>query len=134
MPARNQGTKYQGSKWIRQERRLAIYMRDGLACVYCGHALEDGVILTLDHVDAWSNGGSSKNENLVTACRRCNGAKGRRTVEEFAVVVAGYLNHDVKAENIIAHVHETRRRPVNVKAAKAMIAQRGSYSAVLKGK
>lgn len=32
----------QGMNWIRKDKRLAIYMRDGMACVYCG--------LTLDHL------------------------------------------------------------------------------------
>ena len=29
-----------GSKWIRPEKRMAIYLRDGLACVYCGEGVE----------------------------------------------------------------------------------------------
>lgn len=27
---------WQGMNWIRQDKRLAIYLRDGLACVWCG--------------------------------------------------------------------------------------------------
>lgn len=29
-----------GSKWIRPEKRLAIYHRDGFACIYCGATAE----------------------------------------------------------------------------------------------
>jgi len=38
----------QGMNWIRKEKRLAIYLRDGLACGYCGQSIEDGAKLTLD--------------------------------------------------------------------------------------
>lgn len=135
MPARGQQNgKYQGSKWISRERRLAIYMRDGLSCCYCGHSLEDGAFLTLDHVHAQANGGTNKSENLITACRQCNGSKGSRSVENFVVAVAEYLNHSIKPEEILAHIQSCLDRPVNVKVAKAMIASRGSYSAALNGK
>ena len=36
--------------WINVRRRLAIYLRDGMACVYCGSGIEDGIKMTLDHV------------------------------------------------------------------------------------
>ena len=35
-----------GRNWIRPEKRRALYLRDGLACVYCGDSLEDGARLT----------------------------------------------------------------------------------------
>jgi 5-methylcytosine-specific restriction endonuclease McrA len=39
MPTETQKTsryeKRQGMNWIRPEKRLAIYLRDGLACCYC---------------------------------------------------------------------------------------------------
>ncbi|KKK72946.1 hypothetical protein LCGC14_2898780, partial [marine sediment metagenome] len=37
--------KNQGMNWIRPEKRLAIYLRDGLACCYCGATVEDGTKL-----------------------------------------------------------------------------------------
>ena len=58
MPARGQGAQYQGANWVRREKRLALYLRDGLACVYCGEGVEDGVVLTLDHLVPHSHGGS----------------------------------------------------------------------------
>lgn len=61
---------WQGSKWIRPERRYAIYVRDGFACVWCG---DTTAILTLDHLfprnrHPWDNSA----RNLVTACWTCN--------------------------------------------------------------
>jgi 5-methylcytosine-specific restriction endonuclease McrA len=47
--ARSRG-EWQGMNWIRQEKRLAIYLRDGLACGYCGDSVENGAKLSLDHL------------------------------------------------------------------------------------
>lgn len=127
----NRKERNQGSKWIRQEKRLAIYLRDGLACAYCGHGVESGATLSLDHVVCHSHGGSNDATNLVTCCTRCNSSRGTRTVEAFAKNVAGYINHGVKASTIIKHIATTTQRPLDVAAAKALIAQRGSYSNVL---
>jgi 5-methylcytosine-specific restriction endonuclease McrA len=63
-----------GSKWIRPEKRLAIYARDGFACVYCG-ANEGESPLTLDHVLAREMGGTHNADNLVTCCFSCNSSK-----------------------------------------------------------
>ncbi len=77
--------KWQGSKWIRPQRRRAIYSRDGFRCRYCGcdvlpandpdrkrlHRAE----ATLDHKKHRSRGGDNSNRNLVTACRGCNSSR-----------------------------------------------------------
>lgn len=65
-PARN------GSKWIRPNKRAAIYARDGFQCVYCGSQSK----LSLDHVKPTKNNTPS---NLVTCCISCNSAKQRVT-------------------------------------------------------
>ena len=72
--------------WIRPEKRLAIYLRDGFTCVYCeknlhGAAPQD---ITLDHVLPRSMGGSNESSNLITACKRCNCARGNKPVADFA--------------------------------------------------
>lgn len=125
--------KHQGMNWIRQEKRLAIYLRDGMACVYCGAAVEDGATLTLDHVHPVSRGGSNDATNLVTCCSRCNSSRGARSVAEFADAVAGYLNHGTDPAEIVAHVRRTARRVLPVAEAKALIARRGSVARVLAG-
>lgn len=122
MTERNEN--WQGMNWIRQEKRLAIYMRDGLACVYCEAALEDGTQLTLDHIVPVSKGGSNAHRNLVTACHPCNTRRGNRDVEVFAEAVAMYINHGVTADDIITRVNELVARPLNVKEAKEIIARR----------
>ena len=62
-----------GSKWIRPDKRLAIYMRDGFTCAYCGSSgVRDRVPLTLDHLQPRELGGTNEATNLVCACRDCN--------------------------------------------------------------
>ena len=119
--------------WLRPEKRLAIYLRDGLACVWCGSSLEEGVTFTLDHLKPHSRGGGNEATNLVTACKRCNSSRGNRTVKRFAKAVAGYLNHGVKASEVLGFVEETAARPLDVRAAKALMAARGGFTAALKG-
>lgn len=123
--------KNQGMNWIRQEKRLAIYLRDGLACAYCGDTVECGARLTLDHVKPYSKGGSNEAGNLVTACVRCNSSRGDRPMRTFAATVAGYVNHGATAEAIVKHVDACRRRTLPTGEAKDMIARRGSVAVVL---
>lgn len=68
---------WQGMNWVRQATRLAIYLRDGARCVYCGRRAP----LTLDHVIPHSRGGANAAANLITACRPCNDRRGARDLE-----------------------------------------------------
>jgi len=123
----------QGMNWIRPVKRLAIYLRDGLACCYCGEGVEDGAKLTLDHLAPHSHGGTNHESNLVTACHRCNSSRGNRDWHEFADKVAGYLNRGIQASDIIGHIETTVQRPLNIAAAKALIAARGGFTKALRG-
>ena len=120
--------KWHGTKWIRPEKRLALYLRDGMACAYCGATVEDGAMLTLDHVKPHSKGGDNSAGNLVTCCKRCNSSRGNRSLAAFCRGVAEYLNHGCTAEQIEAHVHNCRRRKPDMKAAARMAARRGKYT------
>jgi 5-methylcytosine-specific restriction endonuclease McrA len=50
--------------------RKAVFARDAWTCQYCGGSAE-----TVDHVVPRSRGGPHSWENVVAACRRCNGRK-----------------------------------------------------------
>lgn len=63
--------------------RHNIMKRDHFECQYCGSTKN----LTLDHVLPRSRGGDSSWGNLLTACARCNHAKGHRTPEEAGLIV-----------------------------------------------
>mgnify|MGYP001575931075 CR=1 FL=1 len=123
----------QGMNWLRPAKRLAIYIRDGLACAYCEAAIEDGTKLTLDHLTPHSHGGTNDATNIVTCCHKCNSARGNRDWRQFAATVAAYLNHGITAEAIISHIETTVQRPLDVPAAKAIIAQRGGFTQALQG-
>ena len=72
------------SSWIRPTTRIAIYLRDGLCCVYC---MQDWSVngLTIDHIVSRSVGGKNEHTNLASACMRCNALKrAAGTQEAFA--------------------------------------------------
>lgn len=120
--------KWQGMNWIRQEKRLALYLRDGLACVWCGEGIEDGARLSLDHLKPRSKLGSHHETNLVTCCEACNKARGNRTMARFARVVAAYLGGERTAKQILKGIENARVRVLgpHLKEAKKLIARRGS--------
>ena len=117
--------------WIRQDKRLAIYLRDGMACAYCGASVEQGAQLSLDHVKPHSKGGNNSEANLVTCCTRCNSARQDRPVASFAAGVAEYLG--IETAEIIRHIGNCRRRNLKKyrEMAREMIARRGSAARVL---
>ncbi len=119
------GTQSQGMNWIRKEKRLAIYLRDGMACVYCMAGVEDeGTVLTLDHLKTWESGGKHTTDNLVTACDRCNKARGTRPWQTFAKHVALYINHGVTARMITNGIRKAIGRTVDVAEAKKIMERR----------
>lgn len=79
--------------------RIAILLRDGNACVYCGgHRGERRLIngrmavvkVTVDHVLPRSWGGKDTPRNLVCACERCNTMKATMDGETFAFMLKRY--------------------------------------------
>lgn len=131
MAARGKGNSYQGSKWITREKRLAIYIRDGLSCVYCNASIDAGAMLTLDHIKPFSKRGKHHESNLVTACLKCNSSRGDRDLRTFVSAVAAYLNADTTPNAILNHITDCLARPLDIAAAKEIIARRGSWKATL---
>lgn len=115
-----------GMNWIRQDKRLAIYLRDGLACVYCGESMEEGASLTLDHVCPRERGGSNREDNLVTACHRCNSARQNRPFTAFVRAVAGYLDGGITAREIRKRVRNCLKRKLPMEEARELVSRRGS--------
>lgn len=58
--------------------RFFVLKRDRFLCVHCGRspATVAGLVLEVDHVLAWSNGGETVENNLRTLCFACNRGKG----------------------------------------------------------
>jgi 5-methylcytosine-specific restriction endonuclease McrA len=61
--------------------RRGVLLRDNFTCQYCGTSPAQH-LLTLDHVVPRALGGKTTWENVVTACKSCNHAKGSRTLQE----------------------------------------------------
>jgi len=70
--------------------KRTVLARDGYTCQYCGVQTRD---LTLDHVLPKMLGGETIWTNVVAACRRCNGAKGGRTLKD-----SGYILYRIPKE------------------------------------
>jgi 5-methylcytosine-specific restriction endonuclease McrA len=66
---------------IPQDLRFTILRRDGFKCRYCGATPQEKE-LTVDHVKSVADGGPLTDpKNLVTACKDCNGGKGRTSLD-----------------------------------------------------
>lgn len=54
--------------------RFKAMQRDNFKCRACGHspATDPKIVLHVDHIKAWANGGESVLENLQTLCSKCN--------------------------------------------------------------
>jgi predicted restriction endonuclease len=54
--------------------RFNVLKRDNFACVQCGAspAKNPAVVLHIDHIKPWSNGGETEISNLQTLCQDCN--------------------------------------------------------------
>lgn len=61
------------------ESRKRIFARDSFLCTYCGQ----GGHLECDHIVPVSAGGSDKDDNLTTSCRKCNRSKGSKSLKEW---------------------------------------------------
>jgi 5-methylcytosine-specific restriction endonuclease McrA len=111
-----------GSKWITPQRRLAIYIRDGFTCCYCGRNLKDADRreVTLDHLTPKADGGTHASTNLITACGKCNFRRQDRPWRAFIRA----NNSALMAAHLIDMVTLLRNRKPNVELAKAIIAGR----------
>lgn len=131
--ARYRARKWQGMNWIRQEKRLAIYLRDGLSCCYCGSSIEDHIMLTLDHLAPYSKHGTNNDPcNLVTCCEKCNKSRGNRSLKKWLSDVSSYINHGITPKKLFANIHRLTNSELPMKQAKALIAKRGSCFKALK--
>lgn len=94
----NNGNLGRGSHWIRDEKREAIYARDGWTCWACGHKVArapslkagaPGRLATLDHVIPRPAGGSNDERNLATMCSDCNTDRGDAPAVTWAFAELG---------------------------------------------
>ncbi len=120
------------ARFITPEKRLAIYIRDGFTCCYCGKDLKNAHRddINLDHlvcakrdkrknfsVKKLENGLSVNHEtNLVTACMLCNKRRGMKSWKDYATGGA------------IDRINKQIAQPLNIALAKAIFADKtGKY-------
>jgi hypothetical protein len=72
-------------KTIPQSIRFEVFKRDLFTCQYCGKKAPEA-ILEIDHIVPISKGGDNSIENLVSACRECNGGKSDKKLSELSEV------------------------------------------------
>jgi hypothetical protein len=67
-------TRHKTSRTINWRLRFIVMRRDNFKCKNCGRspATDPSIILHVDHVKAWANGGETVLENLQTLCSKCN--------------------------------------------------------------
>lgn len=58
----------------------AVYKRDNYTCRYCGR---DGIPMSIDHIILWEEGGIPIEDNLTTACKKCNRERGNMHYDEW---------------------------------------------------
>lgn len=72
-------------KALSRSTRFEVFKRDGFKCQYCGRSAPD-VVLEVDHIVPVAEGGENDIMNLVTSCRECNSGKGKKLLDDNAVV------------------------------------------------
>ena len=78
-----------------------VYRRDKYACRYCG---VNNVPLTVNHIICWEVRGPWIEQNLLTACRKCNKTRGNTSYADWLrhphyLKVAQHLNPEIRAAN-----------------------------------
>lgn len=92
--------------------RYAIFLRDRFQCLYCPSHAD----LTFDHVVPRAAGGLTTWENIASACGRCNGIKGSRSLKASGLTLR-YAPYEPTRHQIEAiarslpprHLHEDWR-------------------------
>lgn len=109
-----------GSSWIRREKRLAIYLRDGFICVYCRRDLRDAAKseVSLDHLIPRSEGGDNHQTNLVTACTPCNSSRQDRSLLDWALSQSFTMAQVSRIQEAIGKAITTA---LNIELAKAIL-------------
>ena len=100
--------------------RLAVLLRDGGSCSYCGKGWGLGVAIHVDHLlpRAWQ--GKDVPENLAAACEDCNTLKGTCDLEAFAGMLERH-GRIASAAALIASVRARAAKPLDLPAAARLL-------------
>jgi hypothetical protein len=95
----------------KETRKLVFAKYDG-HCAYCGCLLTMSS-MQIDHINAFSFGGSDDIANLNPACRKCNWSKHNQGIEQLREEIGRYLvslnkyDHDYQMAKKYGLIKET---------------------------
>lgn len=92
-------------KTLSKKVRFEIFKRDEFTCQYCG-AHPPAVVLVLDHIIPFADGGACDADNLVTACEACNQGKGARSLASVPESLADRASAVAEREEQLRGFHE----------------------------
>lgn len=108
-------TVRKSARLIDNRMQWSVFKRDNYTCRYCG---KDGIPLSVDHIDLWEDGGATVEENLLTACRKCNKVRGNTEYQawlqspKYASVNKGLsfeeLQNNLDIVNQLPHIRALR--------------------------
>ena len=127
---------WMGMNWINKWKRLAIYMRDGFQCCYCGRGIaietddaDESIRLTLDHLTPVNGEKPNNHEtNLITCCDDCNKMRGTAPWQEFATAAAEVQGID--PQDLINHILHLTRQSLPIRVAKQILETRKWHEAI----
>jgi 5-methylcytosine-specific restriction endonuclease McrA len=104
-------------KYISPKKRVAIFFKTNNECFYCEINLyklkpRDR---TLDHIHHKYLGGNEDMNNLVGACRKCNSARGPKSIEDHKMYILdrikkrGYWEYRDILGEIVVHSFDYER-------------------------
>lgn len=125
-------TNWKGMKWITNQRRLAVYLRDNLQCCYCGKTMLNGAKLTLDHVIpiAEYSGKMTDATNLVTCCTNCNYRKQDISLQTFAKIIGA--EKGINPILIVNHVKRSLLKELDIKQAGRIVRAQKNWTNIFK--
>ncbi|GAC1541898.1 MAG: HNH endonuclease [Herpetosiphon sp.] len=85
--------------------RRAVLQRDNYSCQYCG-ATPGVDALTLDHILPRAQGGHTTWDNVVAACRSCNGLKANRVPQAANLTLRCTPRQPTRAGMLHATLHK----------------------------
>ena len=84
------------TRQIDQAIQWKVFERDEYCCRYCGRT---GIPLSVDHIILWEEGGPSTEENLITACKKCNRMRGSQQYPNWLISEYYYkMSRDIDEE------------------------------------
>lgn len=82
MPQKNKPIMHKTARTVGDRLRFKVFLRDNFKCRICGAspATDPTVVLHVDHIFPWSEGGETIIDNLQTLCSKCNLGKSNSVV------------------------------------------------------